>query len=567
MARTAPPTARWAAPRSPAVAQDVPTAAAVVASSAVVSRSGRRRSRRSTSTAATPNSSSGTTTAVRTGPSRARPTQIAAVTAAATATARAARSARVYRGAVWLQASVRRVTVGVADTPVARASDARRTGFTGGVSGAGAGEPAGEQGVDDGEGLGGEFLGDVETAGVEQQRAEAVQLAPVVLGGGDAHQVGQRAVEGGVGVEAPGEVGGPAGGRGVAGGEGEVDQLVRGVHDEPGDVQVVALVGVEQPGVAAVAQHAEHRAADQAQRGLVVGDRAGVPDLGAGLGAFAQPLEQLPVQQVPAQPVAAVAAHGRHERHRRVDAAVQAGPFAGAVHGVADGVELDPAPVGPQVGPRLVRGYPVRVQRQIHQHLDIPGLPVGRGWSGGLHRGLPEDPDHRHQWRGVLVVPASEVVVEVRILQTDQREPLLRVRVGRGQHRVPGSRWICDGDRLLVLGAWGAVNEAVVVEELGRGHGRGEGEGTAAVTGRSVRLGVRPGLGRDRTCRSEGATGRPGDAGSSPANRVSGAGAGASRSMESGVVGFCPLVSRSRKPAPSGERPAHPAHPAHPARR
>ena len=98
----------------------------------------------------------------------------------------------------------------------------------------------------------------------------------------------------------------------------------------------------------------------------------------------------------------------------------------------------------------------------------------------------------------------GEVVVEVRVLHTDQCEPLLGVRLGRGQHRVPGSRRICDGDRLLVLAAWGAVNEAVVVEESGRRRrpgNPGKGEGTAAVAGRSVRLGVQPGVGRDSVFR------------------------------------------------------------------
>ena len=132
----------------------------------------------------------------------------------------------------------------------------------------------------------------------------------------DPHQIDEWAVEDDVEIDHAGLFGGAAGGRGVAGGEGDVDQLVRGVDDEPGDLQVVALVVVVQPGVAAVAQPAEHRAADQAQRGLVVGDRAGVPGRGAGLGAFAQAPEQLPVEQVPAQPVAAVVLHARQNAGR-----------------------------------------------------------------------------------------------------------------------------------------------------------------------------------------------------------------------------------------------------------
>jgi hypothetical protein len=124
-----------------------------------------------------------------------------------------------------------------------------------------------EELVEHGEAFRWEVFADFEVAFGEEELGVGAHFVEVAGGVGDAHEVGERAVGGAVGVDGLGGGGSGAGGVEVAGvegagveggvGEDEVDEFVGGVDDVAGDEVGVALVGVVQPGVAAGAQRVQ----------------------------------------------------------------------------------------------------------------------------------------------------------------------------------------------------------------------------------------------------------------------------------------------------------------------
>ena len=139
----------------------------------------------------------------------------------------------------------------------------------------------------------------------------------------------------------------------------------------------------------------EHRSTDEAERGFVVGDSAGVAGGVAGLAAFAEAAEQVPVEEVAAEPVAAVVLHVADESRPGIVVKASAGPAAGAEEGVPDRRRADPMPVRPQVGRGLRLGHTRRVKAQVDEDLGEPARPGVRRGAGRPDDGFSEDGDQR----------------------------------------------------------------------------------------------------------------------------------------------------------------------------